>query len=408
MIKGHTGYSGCGKCFVEGVYCDHRVVFLDKNARLRDNGSFRAQDDEDHHQGVSILEELDIDLVRDVPLDPMHLLYLGVMKKLLLLWLKGPLFARLSRFQFETVSKRLESYSKWYPREFARKSWSLKFLARWKATEYRQFLHYSGAVVLKGILTPRAYSNFLVLHYAVRLLSVRAWCVSLNTYADKLLRFFFDEFVTIYSGKFASYNVHNLIHLAADVLVWGPLESFSAFPFENYLFTIKCLLRKCHKPLQQIVKRLRELSRALLILKRRKTNQVCFSAEHFAGPLLPNISGKQYKTLKMSSWHLSINNRCDSCVYLNDGSIVIIENFVVDQMNGNSIIGRRYAHLRDLYEYPKPSSSINIYEVECLSLLQKWPVCEIKCKALRLPLYIEDCDDDGDVFAVFPLMMQEY
>ena len=73
------------------------------------------------------------------------------------------------------------------------------------------------------------------------------------------------EFANIYSDTYVSYNIHNLIHLAAEVMTRGPVEPFSAFPFENYLYTIKKLLRKWHKPLQQIVKRLRELTTARVV-----------------------------------------------------------------------------------------------------------------------------------------------
>ena len=35
------------------------------------------------------------------------------------------------------------------------------------------------------------------------------------------------------------YNVHGLIHIAEDVKRFGPLDSYSAFPFENYLGHLK-------------------------------------------------------------------------------------------------------------------------------------------------------------------------
>ena len=48
------------------------------------------------------------------------------------------------------------------------------------------------------------------------------------------------------------YSVHGLIHIAEDVKRFGPLDSYSAFPFENYLGHLKQLLRKPQSPLQQI------------------------------------------------------------------------------------------------------------------------------------------------------------
>lgn len=60
----------------------------------------------------------------------------------------------------------------------------------------------------------------------------------------------------LYGKSFVCYNIHNLIHLEGDVTRFGPLHTFSAYPFENKLGQIKRLLRKSEKPLQQIVKRL--------------------------------------------------------------------------------------------------------------------------------------------------------
>jgi len=54
------------------------------------------------------------------------------------------------------------------------------------------------------------------------------------------------------------YTVHNLIHLSDDAKQLGPLDSFSAFPFENHLYSLKKLLRKYEKPLSQVHRRIME------------------------------------------------------------------------------------------------------------------------------------------------------
>lgn len=61
MSKGHSGYSGCPKCTVEGSYVEGKVVFLDSDSPLRTDESFREQHDPEHHRGASILLELLID-----------------------------------------------------------------------------------------------------------------------------------------------------------------------------------------------------------------------------------------------------------------------------------------------------------------------------------------------------------
>jgi len=81
-----------------------------------------------------------------------------------------------------------------------------------------------------------------------------------NKYARDLLVYFVQNMSILYGPENVTYNMHNLIHLAADAKRLGPLDSFSAFPFENYLFILKKLLRKFDKPLQQICNRLDEQS----------------------------------------------------------------------------------------------------------------------------------------------------
>lgn len=50
---------------------------------------------------------------------------------------------------------------------------------------------------------------------------------------------FVQGFVQIYGEREASHNIHSLIHLADDVKVHGPLDSFSAFPFESNMKFLK-------------------------------------------------------------------------------------------------------------------------------------------------------------------------
>jgi len=49
---------------------------------LRTNYDFRSKLQPEHHTGTSILELIsNLDMVQDFPSDPMHLLYLGIIKK---------------------------------------------------------------------------------------------------------------------------------------------------------------------------------------------------------------------------------------------------------------------------------------------------------------------------------------
>jgi hypothetical protein len=84
------------------------------------------------------------------------------MKRQLLLWLTGKIRDfKLSAQNKDQISFKLLQLRKAIPRLFARKSRSLDDIDRWKATEYRQFLLYTGKIVLKDILRPELYSHFM-------------------------------------------------------------------------------------------------------------------------------------------------------------------------------------------------------------------------------------------------------
>jgi hypothetical protein len=105
-IKGHTGYSACDKCTVSGEY-DGQVIFDELNASLRTDSNFRQRHDPDHHTSTSPLECLQLDMIRSFPYDYMHLVCLGVMRRLILYWLEGPLRTRFHRQLVEALSANL-------------------------------------------------------------------------------------------------------------------------------------------------------------------------------------------------------------------------------------------------------------------------------------------------------------
>ena len=122
-------------------------------------------------------------------LDYMHLVCLGIMRKLLWTWIRGPLSVGCNRIRLGWRSAALIS-DVHVACNFARKPRSLKDLARWKATELRQFLSYTGPIVLKGIIDPEFYEHFLLLHTAIKILIDKELYREYNSYAYDLLLLF--------------------------------------------------------------------------------------------------------------------------------------------------------------------------------------------------------------------------
>ncbi|XP_048107324.1 uncharacterized protein LOC125299879 [Alosa alosa] len=120
-IKAHNAYHGCEKCTQEGTWAENRMTFPEVDSPLRTDASFINKEDEFHHKGTSVLTEVGIGMVSQFPLDFMHLVCLGVMRKLIGFWMRGPLPTRLGAHQIGLISAALVSFAMTLPREFARK-----------------------------------------------------------------------------------------------------------------------------------------------------------------------------------------------------------------------------------------------------------------------------------------------
>lgn len=111
--------------------------------------------------------------------------------------------------------------------------------------------------MLKDQCSSQHLQNFLLLSAAVTLLSQNNARENAER-ARQLLKAFVNHFSEMYGPQYLVYNVHNLIHLPDDVIRYGSLETFSAFPFENHLGLVKRLLRKPNFALSQVINRIIE------------------------------------------------------------------------------------------------------------------------------------------------------
>ncbi|KAB0790222.1 hypothetical protein PPYR_15445, partial [Photinus pyralis] len=255
-VMNHNSYSGCDKCSVRGDIKNKRMIFCNLTADLRTTESFEILTDS-YHKGSSPLSKLPVDMMTAFPIDYMHSVCLGVMRKLLFLWRdKGKPYGIKNIIDVNTLILELRPY---WPAEFNRKPRSLSELEHWKATEYRQFLLYVGPIVLKKKLPHTILCNFLLLKFGISILLNENLNKSYNQYADKLLRLFVKHAIAIYSKEFCVYNVHSLIHLSKDAKIFNTLNTINCFAFETFLGSLKNLLRKPNLPLEQIVRPYEEL-----------------------------------------------------------------------------------------------------------------------------------------------------
>jgi hypothetical protein len=390
-IKGHTGYMGCGKCVQEGEYLKGRMCIPEVNLPLRTDESFASKAQKEHHLSTSPFETISsFGMVSQVPFEYMLLVCQGVMKKIILQWMRSKNLAlRLRSWKIDNASRCLESLKKYICSEFSRKPRTLREVDRWKATEFRLVLLYIGPHVFKNTLSDPFYEHFLCLHVAMRILATPKLYIKRNAYAKSLMVHFIRVFEILYGRELISYNVHGLLHLSDDVLKFGPVDSFSAFEFENHLQTLKHYIRKSAYPLQQVANRLFEKQMASLPSCAEKNRQLSSNfitkkGLHFNGPLINGARNPQYTTMHYRNFIYS-KNIADHCCILKNNSVIVIKN-IATHNSGLVIIGHEFLERVDAFTVPCASAHVGIFLCSNLcTQLNTWPINSIKTRAMKIP-----------------------
>lgn len=128
----------------------------------------------------------------------MHLFSLGMVLKLTKVWIKSI----LCKSEIQIISNKLYSLKNSVPSDFCRNPGQFRKIRRlWKPTELRQFLLYTGPVVLLKVSPTKLYIHFLSFYIAIFILVNPILCKSADylNCADRLVTTFFNDFGTIVS-----------------------------------------------------------------------------------------------------------------------------------------------------------------------------------------------------------------
>ncbi|KAG8227301.1 hypothetical protein J437_LFUL004850 [Ladona fulva] len=387
QIKGHTGYFSCSKCKIKGIHTSNGVVFDKFESPLRTHEDFVNMTDEQHHlpnKTSPLIVIPGINMVDRFPFEYMHLVCLGVMRKILYSFMKGSNYkVCLTATILDQLSVKIVNLCPYIPSEFGRKPRSLQELLRWKATEFRKIFLYTSPLVFPKFLSCDVYNHFISLHYAIRILSSRLYASQQLQYARSLLKYFVSNFHLVYSLRSLSYNVHGLLHLADDVQLHGPLDNFSAFKFENKLQQLKKLIRKHDKPLQQIARRIFEKEMAM------KVQEVCNypvlkKANGINSTLPLGLENPIYNSVEFKDFKIT-QKRPNNCVVMKNGDICVVQ-LIANKFGKPHFLGHKFKDVSDFYSKPGSSQVIGTHCAKGLSQAQLLPVSGIKNKALMIPL----------------------
>jgi len=348
-------------------------------------------DGEHHVEGESSIARFPMNVVKQTVFDYMHLVCLGVMEKIFLAIIDGKYTssAKLSSASIKALSSRLQLTKQFCPREFARQPINVAKHRSFKATEHRQILLYTGPVIFFELMNKAMYLHFLLLHSAIRILVDPISCrdAEIINKAEIMLKIFVKRAPDHYGIEFLSYNVHGLLHLCEDVRNYGPLDSMSAFPYENNMTYFRKMCRKPNHQLQQIVNRRHE-EKQFHRINFSIMNLIQASGMHEHGPvpaMFQNCRYSQYRNL-FSQMFTLLNGR-DDTIIPEDSSICIVQNIIKGDHKYYLVV-KRFLKVENFFHTLVTSSKVGIYH--CSLLSDEFIVInfdKVIGKGFKVPLY---------------------
>lgn len=258
--------------------------------------------------------------MQQFPLDYMHSVCLWVTKKLLTMWVfnrSTKQKCKLPESVINAISKSLLKFRDQIPSNFARRPCRLQELDQWKTTEFRQFLLYTGHLVLKDFVSADQYLHFLSLSVAISVLCNPQLVQTHGLFAHGLLKFFNDMGAYVCEPEFMVYNICSLVRLYDAARTFGSLEACSAWKYENYLHMLQKKVRNGKSPLVHIVKRLPECHILAPVhsdqaLSVKAPNNVFYTNDGKFVSLLHKRSDECYQALQYCNTEPLFHNPCCS------------------------------------------------------------------------------------------------
>lgn len=386
---GHTAKVACDKCSIVGVSKYNRIVFVGAGVEPgtpRTDLSFQQREQPAHHKGMSPLErDLNVNMVSQFRLDGMHMAHGGVFKRWVL-YLIGDLHrketaeeqhlrkinkdagvpqprfrphGKISAAAKNLINTAIFDTAPFIPSDFNRRAYDLHHVHFEKCTQFRRRLLYDGIRVYKNI-PDNAYKSFLLLHTGIYILSSPKFVKEEQwlTAASEILDQFVVKSVEVFDESFAVFNVHCLAkHLVEECREHGAIDDFSAYKYENYLGSIKHILRSRGQPLEQLVNRDKECDGWILQKNQEKRDLGLVDLKDSRGgnAILEEFQGNQYRKISVLGFTLSPS--ISDCAFVTKNNEIAVLTNVIHCLDGKvRLAGYKFLHKVDYYDYPIRSS----------------------------------------------------
>ena len=190
-IKQFSGYYACDCCYQKCIWL-HKVTYQEVTTlHLRTDHEFCIQAQEQHHHAISPFCRLPVDMIKIFPNDYMHQSCLRLYEKAFTyLDERSKKNNRMPAQHVAQISSKMIQLRSSIPTAFAHQPKDLESVDRWRATKYRQFLLYTGKIVLKKILKQDLYEHFMTFSVALAILVCPNLAKIYKNYAKELLQYF--------------------------------------------------------------------------------------------------------------------------------------------------------------------------------------------------------------------------
>lgn len=215
------------------------------------------------------------DMAKSFTIDYMHAILLGVTRNLISFWIdtsfnKKPFYITKSKRRL--LNKRLLRIKT--PTYLSRPPRSLDQLKNFKSSEFRSLLLYFLPICLERLMPSKYIEHFRLLSSSIYILLKPIISIEELEETEKTLKRFVNNYQDYYGEVSMTMNVHQILHLVDCVRNFGPLWTFSMFPFESYNGLLKSFIVAPTDILHQIATRYIGYKTINLEKKREK----CFPA----------------------------------------------------------------------------------------------------------------------------------
>lgn len=262
-FKLYNSYYGCLVCYSKGelVGRNVRYTFEATPAKIRTmEETLRYMKNPYEVKGVQNASAMvalpEFDLINGFTIDYMHCICMGIVKKIVSIWLDK----KNKNQQYYLTEAKVAAVDRFMsqikpPSFFTRRPRSIKEFPNYKACEARAFLLYFFYPTFSFLcaLPSKYIEHMQVLSAAVYTLLGTNITTEVLDDVHKSLIHFVSTFESFYSKENTVMNLHLLLHLRWTVQNWGPLWCQSAFPYETMNGVLTKYIIGPVRPVHQII-----------------------------------------------------------------------------------------------------------------------------------------------------------